>query len=486
MLSWLLLCIYFEQRKISLWLPGYEEKNIYILMSNRDKKNTSRQLAVKCLVRWDKERHAVQPYIDSIIYGSILTGSDRQLAVMLVLGVLRQLQYLDGIISRFAKHPIRKMKPLMLMTLRVGVYQLMFLERIPDSAAVNETVKILKEERQPKWIINFANGVMRNISREKEELSGPERAGDKGSAVLNHPEWILQRWKNKYGPEKAHEICLQNNKEPFLVLRVNTNLLTSDALTEMCSAAGVDVRKGSYAPDALVIESPAGPLSSLPGYGEGFFHVQDEAAQLVTLLMGPFDQAGYYLDACAGLGGKTCQLVQLLPLGSKLLAVEPSNNRFQLLQENIRRLGMDKNVTVFHGRVGNLEEEGLGQFSGILVDAPCSGTGVIRRHPDIRWNRNLEDLQAHQHQQLEILQQASHLLLPAGILVYATCSMEPEENEQVVEEFLARNSGFSLSNAKKYLPRSAHKLVSPEGYFATTPAEGLDGFFGARLVRKKE
>ncbi len=471
---------------VSLRLPWWAEKNIYIQMNRKDDRKTSRYLAVQCLTHWDRDRQAIQPYVDSLVYDSTLTGSDRYLAVMLIQGVLRQLQYLDAIISRFAKHPLRKMKPLMLMTLRVGVYQILFLERIPDSAAVNETVKVLKAKNQPQWIINFANGVLRNISRKKAELPGPEHAGKNNSAILNHPEWLIRRWQGRYGPEQTNEICRNNNKEPFFVLRVNTLRTSQEKLAEMFSAAGIEVHKGSYAPDSLVIESPKGPISDLPGFAAGLFHVQDEAAQLVTLLLGPFDLAGNFLDACAGLGGKTCQLMQLLPHDAKLVAVEPSNQRFQRLVKNIQRLGMTENITMVHQRLDDMLQNNIARFHGILVDAPCSGTGVIRRHPDIRWNRRQEDLQTYQQLQLEILQQAGHLLVPGGVLVYATCSMEQEENQMVIEAFLAGNPNFFLSDAEKYVPDSARKLVSSNGYFTTTPAAGLDGFFGARLVRNEK
>lgn len=453
-------------------------------MSSKEKIKTSRFLAVHCLVKWEKERQAVQPSIESIIYGSSLAGSERQLSVHLVLGVLRQLQYLDAVIGRFARHPLHKMKPLLRMSLRVGVYQLLFLDRIPESAAVNETVKVLKASKQPRWIINFANGVLRNIVRNKNDLPGPESAGKNGSAVLNHPEWLVMRWKNRYGSSVTEEICFRNNREPFLVLRVNTLVSTSDQLVEMFSAAGIKVRKGNYVPDSLVIESPSGAVSDLPGFDKGYFHVQDEAAQLVTMLLGPFTKGLSYLDGCAGVGGKTCQLAQMLPVGSTLRAIEPSRYRFQLLQQNLRRLGMEERIQTRHGQLDDRNGKETMKYHGILVDAPCSGTGVAGRHPDIRWNRKPQDLMVYHYQQLELLRQAAKMVLPGGILVYATCSMEQEENEQVIESFLAENSDYSLGNAGDYLPEAAGRLATAEGYFASTPADGVDGFFGARLERK--
>lgn len=449
----------------------------------KDKKagKASRHNAVQCLVAWDRNRSAVQPHINSIIYKSDLSARDRQLAVMLVQGVLRHMEYLDAVIVRFTSHPLRKMKPLTLMTLRVGVYQLLYLDRIPDSAAVNETVKVLRAERQPRWLVNFANGILRNISRNKKELPGVEKAGKENGPVLNHPAWLIRRWQKKYGIAHTAEICRRNNLEPDLVLRVNTLRTNSQSLARLFADAGVGVREGKYAPDSLVVDASAGSLPSLPGYQEGFFHVQDEAAQLVTSLLGPFQPEANYLDACAGLGGKTALIAQLAGERSKLTAVEPNGYRFRLLTENIERLGVAGKVDLRRGTVADVQVKRKEGFIGILVDAPCSGTGVIRRHPDIKWNRRQRDLPEYQTLQLEILQQAAQLLQPGGVLVYATCSLEPEENEQVVDKFLEENKEFSLSDAQKWLPAEATSLVNHRGFFTPTPADGIDGFFGARL-----
>ncbi len=349
---------------------------------------TSRRLAVLCLCRRDRDGSVVQVHIDRIIHGSALAGPDRQLAVMMVRGVLRQQQFLDGVIARFSSVQPGKMKPLTLMALRVGVYQLFFLDRIPASAAVNETVKVLKAEKQPRWLVNFVNGVLRTIARQKASLPGPDdAAGADGTPILNHPDWLLRRWRARYGPERTEEICRLNNLEPPLVLRVNTRLISREALADRCRRAGLEVRNGSYAPDALVLEPGAGAIAGLPGFAEGLFQVQGEAAQLATLLLAPFAAGRRYLDACAGLGGKTGHLAQLLPAGAELTAVEPDRRRFDLLGENLHRLGGGGDITIFNGGLDEFARSGERRFDAILIDAPCSGTGVIRRHPDIRWNR---------------------------------------------------------------------------------------------------
>jgi len=375
------------------------------------------------------------------------------------------------------------MKPLTLMALRVGAYQLLFLDRIPDSAAVNESVRVLREERQPRWLVNFANGVLRAIARNKDVLPGPDAPDAQGVLTLDHPEWLVRRWQAAYGQEQAALICQANNREPALTLRVNTLRTTGEELAGMLRAHGCGIRPGRFVPDSLVPDNFVGPVTGLPGYAEGLFHVQDEAAQLVALLLSPLAPGQRCLDACAGLGGKTCHLAQLLPKGAELLAVEPSAYRFRLLAQNLARLHLEGRVKQFQGRLEDFAPAQPGRFARILVDAPCSGTGVIRRHPDIRWNRKPEDLPVYQRQQLELLELAWALLAPDGVLVYATCSLEPEENQQVVASFLQRHAEFTVTDCRDFLPPSAAELVDPSGYFCPTPDRGLDGFFAARLQR---
>lgn len=440
-------------------------------------------MAVLCLVSWDREHQAVQPQMDAFIHDSPLSALDRQLSVMLVQGVLRQLQYLDRVIAGFSRFPPSKMKPLTLMVLRVGVYQLLFLDRIPDSAAVNESVRVLREERQPRWLVNFANGVLRAIARNREGLPGPEEPDAQGVPILNHPEWLVRRWQAAYGLEQTVRICRANNGEPVLALRVNTLQTTTAELTGKLRSYGCEVQPGRFAPDSLVVAKVSGPVAGLPGYAEGLFHVQDEAAQLVSPLLSPLAPGQRCLDACAGLGGKTCHLAQLLPEGAELLAVEPSAYRIRLLTQNLERLHLAGRVKQFQGRLEDFAAGQPGRFARILVDAPCSGTGVIRRHPDIRWNRKPEDLPVYQRQQLVLLELARALLAPDGVLVYVTCSLEPEENQQVVSAFLQRHAEFVLTDCRDFLPPPAAELTDSSGYFCPTPDRGLDGFFAARLQR---
>jgi 16S rRNA (cytosine967-C5)-methyltransferase len=207
----------------------------------------------------------------------------------------------------------------------------------------------------------------------------------------------------------------------------------------------------------------------------------------VSLLLGSLQPGKSYLDGCAGLGGKTSHLAQRLTTNSKLFAVEPNPGRIKKLQENLERLRLDTTVTIVEGTLDLLLPDHKEKFAGILIDAPCSGLGVIRRHPDIRWNRKQEDLSRYQEIQINLLKVAAQLVTSHGILVYATCSTEPEENDEVIKQFLAGHKQFALSDCRDVLPENVASLVDSKGFFRTLPGrDDLDGFFAARLVKVKK
>lgn len=441
-----------------------------------------RTAAVEVLCLWATTHNSV----DLLFHAAIehLADIDRGLVKTLVYGVLRQKEYLDHIIRTFSKHPLRKMKPRTLMTLRIGVYQLLFLSRIPESAAVNATVNTLKAASQPAWLIGFANGILRAVARSRTTLPTAEQLAQAEPPVLNHPAWLIERWQARFGLEKTRAICRCNNTEPPLTLRVNARRTSRSALQEVLSKSGISARKGFYSPLSLVIDAFPGGVSSLPGYDLGHFQVQDEAAQLASLLIGPLPSRCRILDGCAGLGGKTSHLAEMLPPDGAIVAVEPDPRRYRLLWENLRRLGHSEPVLPVRTDLRAYAATRPLPFDCILIDAPCSGTGVIRRQPDIRWNRQLEDLGPYQQTQVHLLEIAASLLKPGGMLVYATCSLEPEENEEAIRLFLERCPRFEVENATALLPEPAHRLADPSGFFHPSPAEGLDGFFAARLINR--
>ncbi len=407
---------------------------------------------------------------------------DRQLLMAMVYGVLRWRGLLDEVAARYSRHPLAKMKPLTLAALRLGLVQLLFLDRMPAAAAIDETIKALQAARQPRWLTGFVNAILRAVARERGQMELP-------SELLSHPAWLRQRWLFRYGAEQSAELCRINNRLPPLVLRVNLARTTSACLAALLTQAGIDNQPGEYAPAALLLPDFHGRIEGLPGYGEGWFAVQDQAAQLISLLLagGP---VGRYLDGCAGLGGKAAHLAELLPSGSELVALEPQPARFALLQANLARLGVAADsrpeslmTSLEDFAAGSVAAAAIGTFQGILIDAPCSGLGVIRRHPDIRWNRSAADLALYRDKQLALLRAAVPLLAPGGVLVYAVCSNEPEENQEVIGRLLAEQPQLALSDIRPQLPAAARVLVAGDGFFHSRPAADLDGFFAARLIK---
>ena len=443
-------------------------------------KKNPRAAAIAILCEWQRSRQPIELLCEQGLADFVGDPRDRQLAWSLVLGVVRQQRYLDWVIGKFSKHPVAKMKPLTLQALRVGVFQLLLLDRIPASAAINETVQALKEARQPRWLTGFANGLLRNVDRKRAGLAG------EGLAVgirHSHPDWLVRRWQARYGAERAEALCRLNNDLPALTLRFDFGTDQIFEYIHSLKERGITAEIGRYSPVAVHLPDYRGPVSELPGYDQGWFQVQDEAAQLVSMLLAPYKE-GDYLDGCAGLGGKTTHIVRLLSEPSRLVAVEPSQHRRTLLQKNLERLRLADRVEVVAGELADLRNRSQ-RFRGILIDAPCSGLGVVRRHPDIRWNRKEDELLRYQARQFELLDTAAGLLQPDGVLVYVTCSMEPEEDEQVVDRFLKVHQEFVLTDAGEHLPAPCAELTNDRGLLYTAPdLHGMDGFFAARLVKQ--
>lgn len=401
--------------------------------------------------------------------------------MQLVYGVLRNRQYLDRIVQLLSKTPLPKIDPFIHQALAVGLYQLFFLERIPQSAAVHEMVECCKMGGMPKRLEGFVNGILRQSIRQKEQLAVRAEFEKTGAPIVNHPEWLVARWRNHFGHDEAQRICAANNHEPLLVLRTNILQITRGDFCQVLAGAGIANYPGTYTEEAVVLPEYQGVITAIPGYTEGFFQVQDEAAQLAAGLLGPFRQGGRYLDGCAGLGGKTSHLLQFAASHNLVIhAVEPEPYRLQKLRENLRRLCGTIAPVIHEKTLQHFILEDLPPFDGILIDAPCSGTGVTGRHPDIRWNRRPEDLLRYQQEQLTILRHSATLLAPGGVLVYATCSLEPEENQDVIKAFLTANPAFHLTDCTMQLPAAAHRFIV-DRCFAPHPDPTIDGFFAARM-----
>lgn len=447
-------------------------------------KNNLRAISLGILDQWEKSKAPIDHILDRHLREKpfLTDPRDRRLVMALVFGVIRWRRYLDQVLAEHSSHPLARMKTLTLLTLRLGLYQLLFMNRVPSAAAVNETVEAFKAARQPKWLVGFVNGLLRSLAR-LPALPSPEEATMPPAVRCSHPDWLFDRWLRRYGPHDAEKICRGNNRPAPLCLRVNTVSIPVRGYLEMLEENRIKAEPGLFAPEAVLLADPVS-VPELPGYDQGYFQVQDEAAQLVSCLLSPLREGTMYLDACAGLGGKTSHLAQMLPAGSRIVAVEPDKGRSDLLAANLARLGLAGQVAIVRDALQSLRQTHPGRFAGALVDAPCSGLGVIRRHPDIRWNRSESDLGRYQEIQLDLLDETAGLLAPEGILVYATCSMEPEENDQVVHKFLAAHPDFSMETVSGHLPAAAATLADGTFFRVTANLRGLDGFFAARMRKK--
>jgi 16S rRNA (cytosine967-C5)-methyltransferase len=447
----------------------------------RKQSRTARFVAVETLRRLYQDRLPVKSLLDRAVRKYALPGNERNLAMQLVYGVLRNRQYLDRILQLLSKTPLGKIDPFIHQALAIGLYQLFFLERIPQSAAVHQMVECCKTAGMPKRLEGFVNGILRQSIRQKETLAAQAKGEKTGAPIINHPEWLFARWRDHFGQSEAQRICIANNREPLLVLRTNIVKITHDDFCKVLAAAGIANHPGAYAEEAVILPEYQGAITAIPGYAKGLFQVQDEAAQLATGLLGPFRRGGRYLDGCAGLGGKTSHLLQFAVSHALAIhAVEPESYRLQKLQENISRLALPVAPVIHESNLQHFILGDLAAFDGILIDAPCSGTGVTGRHPDIRWNRRPEDLLRYQQEQLILLRHSTALLAPGGVLVYATCSLEPEENRDVIKAFLSDYPSFRLTDCTMHLPEAAHRFIV-DGCFAPHPDATIDGFFAARM-----
>jgi len=441
-----------------------------------------RYLAIDILCQWQQSEQPIDALLEPRLQ-TMADARDRNLLKAIVFGVLRRRGALDWILGRLSSTPLHRLKPAVLQALRVGAYQILFLDRVPLAAAIHSTVEAVKKMGQPRWLTGFVNGVLRNLGRRGPEFLEEVRAGQApAEALFNHPGWLLKRWRKRYGVSGMTAICRSNSETARLCLRVNSAAITVVDFLSILAGKGLCAEPGVLVPEAVWLEE-GGAIAGLPGYAEGWFFVQDEIAQAIGGLLFPCP-AGNYLDGCAGVGGKTAVLAGIAPEGGKVVAVEPHRLRQGLFHENMARLGL-KDVALFSGTLAEYAASSApGDFAAVLIDAPCSGLGVTGRHPDIRWQRQEDELSAFQSNQLAILQEAVPLVASGGVLVYATCSTEPEENEAVIARFLKDFPQFAIENAACSLPPAARHLVDEAGFLRTTPGlHGSDGFFAARMKR---
>jgi 16S rRNA (cytosine967-C5)-methyltransferase len=406
-----------------------------------------------------------------------LDRRDRAFLMEIVYGVLRFRDTLDWILNHFLKNPSR-LGDRTLNNLRIAVYQLLFM-RVPEWAVVNEAVEMEKISSGSPAGPGLVNAVLRNLLRRRNSFSLPLAFDDpvlRISINSSHPSWLVKRWVARFGEEETALLAEANNEIPRMTLRVNTLKTGRKELLERLSLKGIAAEPTRFSPDGISLRDTVSyeDLS----FVKGLFVVQDEASQLMTYLLNP-GPGERILDACAAPGGKTTHIAQMTGDSGEIVAVEKDAKRIARLRDNIGALGITS-VRIVNADIRDLQD--AGSFDRVLLDAPCSATGVIRKNPDVKYRHTEGDLLAYKVKQTELLRTVSRLLKKDGTLVYSVCSTEPEEGEETVNEFLKAAPDFRMIDTEVTFLRDFIDGVVLRTY---PHRHHMDGFFGASLCRKK-
>ncbi len=442
-----------------------------------------RSFATEILTQVDTHKAYADVLLDRTLKDRPLEELDRALLTEIVYGTLRWRGKLDAELSRHLRRPLSEIDPRIRNLLRLTSYQLLFLDRVPDYAAVNEAVELAKLHRGGKTA-GFVNGVLRNLLRSRDRaaiLHREERSLSSLAIEYSHPEWLVKKWRQEFGLQSAINLMRANNEKAPLVIRVNSLRCSRDRLLQAFSRAGISAAPTRFSPQGVSVQ-PAGGVESFPGFSEGWFQVQAESSQLVGLLLSarPGERI---LDACAAPGGKATHIAELMKDQGELIAIDKSKPGLAKLRDNATRLGITC-IQPYHADAGrDLDNSLSGPYDRILVDAPCSGLGTLRAHPEIKWHRNEADLQRLSLLQSKLLDRVAWHLKRGGILVYATCTLTREENEQNLESFLMRHDEFELEDAARYLPTEAQYMTKGKYFQALPQRDNTDGFFAARLKK---
>ena len=466
----------------------------------------------------DRSTNATRLLHDLLRRGAV-HGADARLATELSLGVLRRRSRLDAVLEPMTRRPWNRTPPLVRDLLRLGAYQMLFMDRIPVHAAVNESVVLARCWTTPGQTA-LVNAVLRRLAAQKEQAIGhgvwgmetarerrelwvgqSENGGHPPKAdwpvFYSHPAWLVKYLLSHYPAEQVAALLEWNNRTPMLMLRANRLRTTAEQLAEQLVTQGHEVipnpkskiqnpksRIGWPTSESLTLTGAIGDLSDAGWFNEGLATVQDGAAQLIAHFVAPRPDERI-VDWCAAPGGKTTHLAELSDDRARILALDVDAERLAQVAVQVERLGL-RSVQTYLLRPDLIAWLADNPADAVLVDAPCTGLGTIQRHPDIRWRRKMRDLERSARLQSEILDAAAHCVARGGRLVYSTCTLGPVENERVIEQFLAGHPQFERANPLETADPLVRPFLDERGDLRTWPPEhGLDGFYAAKLVRKR-
>ena len=444
----------------------------------------TRELALKCLYKIEKEKSYSNIVLDECINKNKekLNKKDIGFLSQIVYGTVTWKLTLDEIIKTYSKIKLNKISLWILNILRMGIYQIVFLDKVPKSAAVNESVNLAKRYGNT-GSKNFVNAVLRKVSKQDyEKLFKIQNSLERISKTTSTPEWLVKKLMEQYTIEEVENITNMWNKIPKISIRTNKLKIKEKELEEKLEKENLKIKKADI--ESFYIVENLKQIENQKLFKDGLFTVQDVSAGMCSLILEP-KPGQKVLDACSAPGGKTTHLAELMQNKGDIIAWDMYENRLQLVKQNAQRLGIS--IINTEPRQAQIEDKKyIEYFDKILLDVPCLGLGVIKRKPDIKWQRKFEDIEEIQKIQLDILNTCAKYLKKGGELVYSTCSILKEENQDVIERFLNTNKNFEIVTKVGLIDNSLKEKYFKKGkYWIMLPAQEKDGFFIVKLCRKK-
>lgn len=435
-----------------------------------DMKYTARSIALDTLIKIEKDEAYSSLALDETFrHQDGLDPRDRGLVTEIVYGTLQHQRYLDYLIVPLLKQELDKLDVWVKILLRMSIYQFRFLDRVPERAVVHEAVEIAKS-RSHKGISGFVNGVLRRFLRDPlQDLTAIIDPIQRLGVSTSHPDWMVKRFVQQYGLDTTKEICLANNEKSPLTIRFNPLKTDRTQLLDMLSQQGYEIQLSEFSPQGLHVFNQGSGLLKSDAFNQGLFSIQDESSMRVSSLVDP--QPGMHvLDVCAAPGGKSTHMAELMNNQGRIVSNDIHIHKHKLIQQAAKRLGIDI-IDAVTGDATNIHDHVEGTFDRVLVDAPCSGLGVIRRKPDVKWTKNERDITTIAAVQLQILKAAAKKVKNGGFLVYSTCTIIHTENEDQTKSFLQDHPEF-------------HLVADSEIQILPQQGSAADGFYMVKFVKQ--
>ena len=437
-----------------------------------------RQHVLKLLDRWEKSDAYADILLEKLFDQNKISTQDRALIQEIFFGVIRWRKRLDWIIEQFFQGSIKKSPRFVRQILQSSLYQLIYLDRIPSYAIINEAVKIAKFKGGRYWSGKI-NAILRNFLNNQNKFEFPDISKTPVEAIAiqySFPRWIVERWIKRWGVNETIALCTANNNRPHITLRVNSSKIKPQKFEEKLSELNVKVVSSKYSENFFRADTLP-TLSQFKLFQQGYFSIQDESAGLACQLLQP-EPGETIIDLCAAPGGKTAYLNELSKNKANIYSIDLNFSRLKLVRESLKRPGFSTSRLI----QGDARNFSCKLVDKIIVDVPCSGLGVIAKRVDLRWRRKPEQIGELTKIQLDILRNAASLVKSGGSIVYSTCTIEPEENEEIITKFLSENKQFQIDSARSYVPEI---FTTGEGYVYTFPHKhGIDGSFAVRLQKR--